>query len=476
MTNAERADKSRVNKAAVVRGGRLVSQIFWIALFVMSCLLTFGCGGAGESVSASRSAESSPQESVVGGDVNADNARVVNMRWLGSSSSGITRYDLLVGTSPGEYQARIEVPTDRAGFNGDGIYSHSLTLREDLDYYLAMQAYDGRLVSQPSNEIQLAATALPREEPAASVDKNTDASSPTGDASHGVASASRGGSRQAVAHASAGVNAAQQDADVTTTDAEGSDSRHDLGEELNSIEFSGKSDYIGSDAPEAVWSAETISLSLWMRPFLDAAPRRVLMEIAPSERDDVGLMISLIEGDQLEFLITDAEGQQIQRALYAFPVAYDLWQHLALVFDPSRQSAPQVYLDLFEADLLVSEGTGQFVDPRALSGFVRFGGTNRDEVSGYLGRLGHLGLWRGALSIESLSEIQGRGHQLDLRDSVGAYRASASLLHYWRLGEVNPALGYDLGFADRLIDLDDPTGGITPNDIVQDGPVSLIDR
>ncbi|MDG2051572.1 MAG: hypothetical protein P8M78_15565 [Myxococcota bacterium] len=412
---------------------------------------------------------------MVGEPVASDNARVVPMRWIGSSSSGITRYDLLVGTSPGMYQAKIEVPRKQAGLSGEGVYSYNLTLREDLDYYISMQAYDGRLLSAPSNEIILAATAPLDLGPSASSSAQA-MPAPTPAQSSGTTALTR-------AQSSSGENVLAESSPLPPSSdsdqlapASSSDSIRSIQVELASLELDGQQRYLGSDTPEELGATEALSLSLWMRPFLDASPRRLLFELSPSSfsQEGLGLSLSLLDGQSLECVISDANGQLQHRAIYALPLANDLWQHLGIVFDPSAQGAPQVLLDGFEADILLSEGPGQVIDLTDLTGFVRVGGSGLSGEMGFLGRLGHLGLWRDALSPAAFSEIQLRGHDVDLRDPVGAYVASESLIHYWRLGDASPELGYDLGFADRLLDLDDPAGGLTRADLVQDGPASLI--
>ena len=115
-----------------------------------------------------------------------------------------------------------------------------------------------------------------------------------------------------------------------------------------------------------------------------------------------------------------------------------------------------------------AEGRGQEVELTALTGFLRVGGSGVIGEKGFLGRLGHLAIWREALSPAAFSEIQLRGHEVDVRDPVGVYAGSDSLIHYWRLGESSQNLGYDLGFADRPLDLDDPAGGVTLADFVQE--------
>lgn len=461
-----------MNKAADGRG--LDTSLLLKSFLLLALILLFaGCGGTGE-LSSSDSAPAA-QESVVGEPVSSSNARVVSMRWIASSSSGITRYDVLVGTSPGDYQAKVEVPRKQAGLNGEGVYSYSLTLRKDLDYYVAMQAYDGRLLSAPSNEILLGATASP----AAPASASSTRSMPTATHSGGTVGGASGLVHTPSSDESGSVarSSLPQGDDSIHPEPDASSSAVPSNRvDLASLEFDGEQDYLGSDRPEELGAAEALSLSIWMRPFLDSAPRRVLFELSPSSSDPegLGLRLSLLDGENLECLLSDASGELRHRALYALPLANDLWQHLAVVLDPATQSAPRILLDGFEADTLLSEGDGQGVKLTALAGFLRVGGSGISGEKGFLGRLGHLGLWREGLSPAAFSEIQLRGHELDLRDPVGVYAASQSLIHYWRLGEPSQDLGYDLGFADGPLDLDDPAGGLTQADFVRDGPPSLI--
>ncbi|MCH2185670.1 LamG domain-containing protein [Myxococcota bacterium] len=463
-----------MNKAADERGldTSLLLQMFLLLALI---LLFSGCGGTGQ-LSSSDTAPST-QESVVGEPVSSSNARVVSMRWIASSSSGITRYDVLVGTSPGAYQAKVEVPRQQAGVNGEGVYSYSLTLRKDLDYYVSMQAYDGRLLSAPSNEIILAATTPPAPfGSSASSTRSMPAASPSaatvGSASGLVQTPTSSEQSRSVAQSSLPQGDDSIHSDSTSSSRSVPVSRFDLA----SLELDGEQDYLGSDRPEELGAVDALSLSIWMRPFIDTAARRVLLELSPSSSDPegLGLRLSLLDGENLECLISDADGELHHRALYALSLANDSWQHLAVVLDPAIDNAPRVLLDGFEADLLLSEGRGREVELTALTGFLRVGGSGVTGEKGFLGRLGHLAMWRDALSPAAFSEIQRRAHEVDVRDPVGVYAASDSLIHYWRLGESSQSLGYDLGFADRPLDLDDPAGGVTQAAFVEDGPTSLI--
>ena len=462
-----------MNKAADGRG--LDTSLLLKSFLLLALILLFaGCGGTGE-LSSSDSAPAA-QESVVGEPVSSSNARVVSMRWIASSSSGITRYDVLVGTSPGEYQAKVEVPRKQAGVNGEGVYSYSLTLRKDLDYYVAMQAYDGRLLSAPSNEILLGATAAPAPPvSAASSTRSTPAATRSG-ATVGSTSGLVHTPSSSEKSGSVAQSSLPQGDDSIHSDPTSSRSVSSNRVDLASLELDGEQHYLGSDRPEELGAAEALSISIWMRPFIDTASRRVLLELSPSSSDQegLGLRLSLLDGENLECLVSDANGELHHRALYALPLANDLWQHLAVVLDPATHHAPRILLDGFEADILLSEGRGQEVELTALTGFLRVGGSGVIGEKGFLGRLGHLAIWREALSPAAFSEIQLRGHEVDVRDPVGVYAGSDSLIHYWRLGESSQNFGYDLGFADRPLDLDDPAGGVTLADFVQDGPTSLI--
>lgn len=432
---------------------------------------TFGPAGTG-----SGSAPGSTTAPVGG---SGSETREVTLRWLPSTSSGVVRYDLSVGESPGAYSSVIRIPVGLTDRGSDGVYSYPITVRSDVDLFMALRAVDTTRSSTLSNEIRLAAvTSAPQSlgggghASAASGGATSSASALTGGGGSGQAASFDGGN----AAATAPIRTAHDDAAAPIgADAAASPLRDSApSESLASIEFDGLREYLANTAPADLGIAGAFTLSMWLQPTVDDAPRRVLFDARTESAADAGRMtITLVDGVDLELMVRGVDGEVVLRATYEFVPADAGWQHAALVFEPGLDLEPRLYIDLEPRRLLHVEPEGAvFTAPAAA--FVSLGGSADEPGTGFRGRIGHVAVWDSVLSWVALAEVQGRGHPIDLRIPTGAYANDASLVHYWRLGDVDDAVGFDLGAGAQPLDLDDPAGGIAYDDIVLDGPASLV--
>lgn len=393
------------------------------------------------------------------------------MRWRPSTSSGVTRYDLFIGTSPGTYDSLVQIPVSSVNVFSNGVYSKKITLQSDVAYYMALRAYDGLNVSSLSNEIFLAEESSQQQGSGGGSGASTSSASAstvapvplTASASAGTLSTASPSAAITPVTADPGAVASSTDGPLEVPAAP-----------LASIQMDGQ--YLGSTSTRPLGASGRLSVSMWLRPFLDYAPRRVLFDVTPEEGAQTErIALSLIDGEDLELVVHDPDGVLAYRAIFELAPANDLWQHLAVVFDPDVDLEPRVYLDLGPCTLLQSEWNGWAFGLPSAEGFVRIGGSAAATALGFIGRIGHTAIWADALSRDELSEIHARGHQVDLRGPVGTYDSFDDLIHYWRLGDLDRPIGYDLGTSDAPIDLDDPAGGVGPDHVVQDGPTALLD-
>jgi hypothetical protein len=400
--------------------------------------------------------------------------RDVTLRWIPSSSSGVVRYDLSVGRRSSTYDTTVRIPVGQATRGNDGVYAYTVTLQSDVDHYLSLRAYDGRLLSSYSNEIVVPATSGSGVGGGGGAGAET-TSDPTAaaDASPSSLAGSGGGASAAV---SGEVTAAPPAAPVDGEADAGTpnDTAADLAGALTSLDLDGHSEYLASEGPRPLGVTGALTLSMWLRPIVDYAPRRVVFEARAFEDPRVDrVTLSLIDGVDLELVARGAGGEIAYRALFEVAPAHDTWQNLVVVFDPTADLDPAVYLDLLPCTLLESEGSGTMLGLPDADWTLYLGGTSAPGDPGLVGRLGHTAIWAEAVSLFELSEIHARGHQIDLRLPVGTYASGETLVHYWRLGEYANPVGYDLGRSDAPIDLDDPAGGVDAADVVMDGPLAI---
>lgn len=474
------------SEAHAARASRLVrprrQRMSWATL-LLAFVAMIGCGEEGAVLvpSGAGSAATSPGTTgTTGAPVVTPGAstRRVNMRWRPSPSPGITRYDLFVGRSPGIYDAMYQFEAPNINVFSNGVNSIHVTLEREVDYYMAVRAYDGSRVSVLSNEVFLAAESGGGSGAGASASTASASSSSSSAAQSGGGATSAGSSASAAnlpAVASAPASSSSAEA-AATGEAASPASSTVLGSvaSLSSIEIDGQ--YLGSDSPRPLGAAGPISISMWVRPFLDYSARRVLFEVEPVPGEALDhVSLAVLDGQDLELAVHDGAGVQTYRALFELAPVSDVWQHLAVVFDPAVDLEPRVYLDLGPCTLLQSDWNGWAFGLPNAEGYVRLGGSPTPGATGYAGRIGHTAIWADALTRSELSDIHARGHQIDLRVPAGRYESFGELVHYWRLGEDPGAIGFDLGTSDAPIDLDDPAGGVGPAQIVMDGPESLLD-
>lgn len=397
--------------------------------------------------------------------------RDLTLRWLPSPSQGVTRYDLSIGRRAGRYDTVIRIPVGIAQRASDGVYSYTVSIQADIDHFLALRAFDGARTSTFSNEIRVrgadggsvgGSTAAPASTESAST---ATSAAPAAFGSGGVSTSTEGSADGLGTHPSDA-----QDGGSQAPAAEGA------GTALVSLQLDAPGEYLGSTVPSRLGTSGPITFAMWWRPLLDYAPRRVLLDMQTVDEGEVErVTLALIHGEDVELSVRRPDGEIAYRALYELAPADDLWQQLVVVFDPDTGLEPELYLDLAPCTLLESQSNGAPLGIPDTEWLLHLGGTPEPGDPGLLGRLGHAAIWSTAVSRTELDSIFKRGHEIDLRLPVGQYESDASLVHYWRIGEEVAPLGYDLGTSDQPIDLDDPAGGLDADDLVLDGPVSLLD-
>lgn len=469
----EERDALRPNAGGAVRQVRRPMTVR-LALLLLALVIGAGCGNDVVPSSGSVDSTEAASSSALVVPPTAQ-SRTVNIRWLPSNSPGVGGYDLFVGTSTGQYDAVLRIVAASAPQSPSGVQSYPVTLRSDVDYYMALRAFDGRALSPLSNEVHLPAIApaptgggSPKAGGGDHQGEDVGAANAASSSSGAVESPLESAPAPATNRASpsGGADPPETTSATTSTNAP----------VLASIELDDGALYLGSSAPRPLGASGALSVSMWLRPFLDYASRRVLFDLEPaagsqSER----VTLSLLRGKDLELNVHDANGALAYQAVFELAPAADVWQHLAVVLDPDVDTEPRVYLDLGARTLLHSVWNGWVFGLSDAQGFLRIGGSPAWESNGYRGRLGHVAIWSAALSHAELREIHAGGHLVDLRRPVGAYARDASLVHYWRFGDADRPIGFDLGNSSLPADLDDPGGGVTLGHIVADGPAAPLE-
>jgi hypothetical protein len=446
----------------------------WVGIVTLSASLA--CSGwddatFGSAPTASRSTPASISSPIISPGTPT---RDVTLRWLPSPSAGVIRYDLAVGQSSGSYASVVRIPVSLATRAPDGVLSYPISVRSDVDVYLALRAVDFVQTSPLSNEIRVVAVSSPAPNLGANglpeTSSNTAATSTSlmGGGGSGQVAIGAGAFERLAGAPDAGFGNESID---PTTDASNDDESSSI---LASLEFDGFGEYLANTSPADFDAAAPFSLSMWLQPTLDRAARRVLFD-ARAERGSISdrVSLSLLEGEVLEWVVQGADGEVVMRARYEFAATAGEWQQLAVVFDPGFDLEPRLYLDLEACPLLAVEPEDAVFEPQP-SRFVAIGGATDAQGEGFVGRIGHVAIWDAVLPWAGLEVVQRSGHAIDLRLATDAYSSAGSLSHYWRLGDLDEAIGYDLGRSAAALDLDDAAGAIAYDDVVLDGPAAIV--
>jgi hypothetical protein len=387
------------------------------------------------------------------------------VRWVPSTSADVQGYVLSIGTSSRNYNTAndVQIPLQAASAGANGTLTYTIQIDRSRDQFLAMRAYDAASFSQFSNEIRLGAVVASTAAPS-SGSTSTDST----DAVVASASALRS------LGSSGGTSAsAAPDADAGSADAAAEEQTADSAEAFVSLDLNGADEYLATTVATPLDLSAGFSASLWGKTPIDGSGRRGLLQVACAEgASPCALELALVNGANgpaIELRVFDAASAADDVQETPAPIANDEWWHLALVLDPAAATA-RIYLD----GELLSERTGLQLPESMFTAehLLSLGAADSTRAAPWLGRLGHVAVFSAVLGAAEIAEISMRGHDLDLRGDAGAYQASGSLAHYWRLGGDPAAVGSDSGVAP--VDFDDPYGNLDADDVVRDAPESLV--
>ncbi len=477
--------------ASLTRESSLVARApSWrlvLNLLAAGCLLTTvacsgGGGGGSDGTAAAAAPRTTPPASTPsttppagsGGGTTTPPPAPVPMqtsivRFLPSASPGVLGYSLSIANSPGAYGAgtQIDIPVAAAQTASGGVLEFAVSISANVPHYIAMQAYSAQAFSGFSNEVVIPAVAAPTSSPtpvsAPSAAAGTSLSMPVANAlTSGVASGS--GTAVATGESSSGstsptaTSASTASASVTA---------------MSSLDLDGSGEYLASSAPYALGVTQQFTLSIWALADPLASGSRALITLRGGVSGQQNRVELISYTNNLQMTVYNDAGLLVYQAFYAATIVPGSWQHIALTFDASVDSAPVLLVDgtvRAPASAVLTGNAATFSDS---AGRIFIGASSTGSVATWFGAIGHAALWNVALGDDEIAEISLRGHSLDLRENQGAYLAKDALLHYWRLGEDPTAVGFDYGAAAVPIDLDDPAGNVDAADIVPDAPVLL---
>lgn len=353
-------------------------------------------------------------------------------RWRPSSSPGVEGYVLSIASTTGAIQSEYDIPLAQAGVSTGGVLSYTIDLETDRTHMLRMRAYDGDVTSAPSNAVFVSPDALI----AGAAGSGASAALAPQTASAAGASPSSGatGSGDVAPSPTATATASAEDPITAATEA------------WVSLELAGDGAHLVSTL-DARLEASTVTLTTWLRPFVDATPERVLAALTDADGTR-RLALTVVDGSGLRVTLRDATGGVAAEAEYVGVLEHDVWQHLAFVIDPTVGVPLELRVG---GELLtpLAAASAPGIDAlQGLTGVLSVGGADLD--AGYLGRMGHTAVFARALGADELVAMDLDGHAHDPRTDLVD---DGGLLHYWRLGE-GGGFEADLGGSDWPTDLE----------------------
>lgn len=394
--------------------------------------------------------------------------RTYSMTFLPSPSGSVDGYELSLGDSSGSYDTFVDVPLNEITVT-NGTMSHDLTLDADRDYFIVLRAYNAGGMSADSNEIRIAAL----------VSNVIGGTSNGGSAAAQASYAAKAASSLAVAAGSPTADSQGESVAVAELADAGTDraevqTHEQIGDGIASLDFDGAGEHLANSVMAPLGTSYTFSMSIWARPLLDDAERRTMMDLRDQAGGDANRMtLAVVNSSDVELTLYGTTGSVLHRARFAEALLDGEWQHVAVVFDGSRDLEPGLYIDAqrqIAIDSSSADGTWEMADSARR---IFIGADASGAGDSWRGQLGHVAIWDSALSDAAMHEISVMGHGIDLRNAGLEYGEQEALLHYWRLGDDSNGIGFDYGNASKLVDLDDASGGIDADDIVAEAPAVL---
>lgn len=397
--------------------------------------------------------------------------QTVEVRFEPSSSDGVLGYSLSVATDSGAFGSgtQIDIPVTAARVEAGGVLAYDVQMSANVPHYLAMRAYSSETFSPYSNEIEIPAVAA-----TATVSTALASTAAIGEETSGMPATSTG-SAGAGSTSMAGTSGSGSASGTSASGSESTTANSASAAAMSSLDFDGAGEFLASLAAQPLGASNQFTLSVWAAADPSATGPRALVSVRGGSGATQNRVELTSAGGELALSVTNDAGQLVYSAAWSGALVPGDWQHLALTFDASIDSAPMLLVD----------GTARAPSSANLTGnpavfgdsagrvFVGGSGNTTGTTGTWLGAIGHVAFFGLALGDDEIAEIFVRGHALDLRSNAGAYQASDALLHYWRLGEDPNAVGYDSGSAATPIDLDDPSGYVDAGDILADAPVLL---
>lgn len=438
-------------------GRRMVLQWFRVLAAALFVLSTAACSWVENVPSASVSA---PEGGGSGGGAGSDFG-VYSALWEPSPSAGIAGYRLNIDDLRRGTHREIDIPASAALVESGGRLAYGVYLQTDADYSLTLQAYSDVAISPPSNAIVVYGDSLAASAARAVAPQTALASGPSAATASGPALAIDDLTPNADESSVAASTTAVPETDLEASEADTIASA-DL--HLLSLELDGAGTHLVGHAAAHV-DATALTFSTWVRPFsANSDGRRNLVTVRTAAGHDQ-IEIAVTDGTDVSVAIRDAAGEVLAAADFAAVLERDVWQHMALVIDPTADAAFKLHV----AGSIVTGAafsTGSTGALPVIDGALALGGLGDNS---FAGRLGHTAIFERALEDAVIEQLDVAGHEIDLRTDLASDAAASALIHYWRMGE-NEGTETDLGASGWPVDLGATGDGVYS---VIDAPLSL---
>jgi hypothetical protein len=219
---------------------------------------------------------------------------------------------------------------------------------------------------------------------------------------------------------------------------------------------------IGGAADQVLGVENAFSLMMWVRPDNTSGNRMIDIEPLASEMDKISLRIVAEDGvsDSVSVRLYNAMETQFKRWNWSHVLPLGAWSHVVSTWDGA---GIRLYVNAVEA-LLPTKTTN---DAGAVGATPRVVQLSQNET--YAGVFHQAAVWSSVLTLEEILRIYNAGKTgVDLATDSPLYTSSASLQHWYRLGEDPAQIGLDYGngTAHNLTTL----VNLTANDITSDAP------
>jgi hypothetical protein len=229
-----------------------------------------------------------------------------------------------------------------------------------------------------------------------------------------------------------------------------------------SLAFNGTDEFMTAGSPKDLGSVDAFSIMGWIKNDLPAASTFDILFRAFGAGNNNSIFIQTKSpvlaqpNGRIQINMNLPGGFEYKDMDWFNVIPDDTWVHVVFTYDGSLGGDPvTLYIDSVDqgvADAIGKDNAGN--QDNTVTRFVEIGSTAIFGGSQWPGIMHQIAMWSNPLTSGEVTSIYNSGSSgFDLLANSGSYVSSATLLHWWQMGQNELDIGEDTGSHSTLIDL-----------------------